>query len=425
MKRKTSILLSLIMVLVMATPAFAAVNLDFNGKSYQPASEPYLEGGVTRVTPDFLINTLGCDVTVAGEIINIVENDNVVQMTLGSTAASVNGVAKTMLRAPEVIEGKTYIPLRFVYESLGGAVEWDGQTETVAIAYNEMRDGMTADELMGKSSAVVTKAGRYKMAADVQSDIDMTVRESAKDEQTMKMKMDSKIEAWLQAEPLIMYMKQKAAIDMPSAPSPAPQAIDTEMVLNQDGMFMTMPDIGWVKMDLEGLDIQALMKQSMAQDPATAMQQVKDMGMCLSFANDQVKNDKQYWVLNGTMGGDIFKSDYFKQFSQQIPAMEQDVDMQKLLQDMDLDLVYAIWIDKETFYNDYMDMTGNMKLNMDMPASQESQGGSMAMAMDMTASYTMSDYGKEFSIPEIKDARSMQEVTAEQMAVPEPGEVQQ
>ncbi|MDD4171319.1 MAG: hypothetical protein PHQ94_03690, partial [Syntrophomonas sp.] len=270
----------------------------------------------------------------------------------------------------------------------------------------------------------VTKAGRYKMAADVQSDIDMTVRESAQDDQTMKMKMDSKIEAWLQAEPLIMYMKQKANIDMPSAPSPAPQAIDTEMVLNQEGMFMTMPDIGWVKMDLEGLDIQALMKQSMAQDPAAAMQQIKDMGMCLSFANDQVKNDKQYWVLTGTMGGDIFKSDYFQQFSKQMPAMEQDVDMQKLLQDMDLDLVYTIWIDKETFYDDYMDMTGKMKLNMDIPASQESQGGSMTMAMDLTASYTMSDYGREFSVPEIKDARSMQEVILEQKGVPAPGQGQ-
>mgnify|MGYP001177783480 CR=1 FL=1 len=417
MRHKISIFLSIVMVLLMAAPALAAVNLDVNGRAYEPANETYLENGITTVTLDVIANTVGCDVTYEGNNIKIVENDNVLQMTLGSTTALLNGAEKTMPKAPEVINGKTYIPLRFVFESLGAKVDWQGQSNTVAVTYNETRDGLTAEEMMAKSTAVMNEVGRYKMVVNMQNIIDATVKETGKDPENMKMNMDADIEAWIQMDPIVMYLKQKATMDAPEAPNPAPQAIETEMLMNQDGIFMTMPEIGWVKMDLQGLDFEELMKQSMTQDPATAMQQIKDMGMSLSFANDQEKNGKQYWVLNCTMGGDIFKSDYFKQISQQIPTLEPGMaDIQKMLEEMDLDFTYSVWIDKETFYNDYMNLAGTMKFNMDIPATEVSPGGSMDMAMDMKASYTMSDYGLEFSTPDVTNARDFEEVMAEQAA---------
>lgn len=418
MRKRISLLLSIVMILVMVTPALAAVNLDFNGRDYQPVYESYLEDGITTVTLDVIAETLGCDAVVEDQIVKIIENDNVLQMTLGSTSAIVNGAEKTMPKAPEVINNQIYVPLRFVYESFGAVVDWEGQTKTVAITYNETRDGMTADELMAKSTAVMNEVGTYKMAADVQANIDATVKETGKDPESMKMNMDADIEAWIQMDPIVMYMIQKASIDMPEAPTqlPAPQTIETEMLMNEDGIFMTMPGIGWVKMDLEGLDFQELMKQSMAQDPASIMQQMKDMGMTLTFANDQEKEGRKYWVLNSAMGDDIFKSDYFEQVSQQLSAIGQDIDLQKMLEAMELDFYYSVWIDKETLYNDYMDLAGTMKFKMDLPAAEGSPGGSMDMAMDMEVVYSMMDYGVEFSTPDVKDARDFEEVMAEQMA---------
>jgi len=95
MKGKVTILLTLIMVLLMATPTLAA-NLEFNGKPYQPKQAPSIESGVTRVTPDVIMNFLGCDVAVEGDSITITENDKTIQMTVGSTAAVVNGETLTM-----------------------------------------------------------------------------------------------------------------------------------------------------------------------------------------------------------------------------------------------------------------------------------------------------------------------------------------
>jgi hypothetical protein len=212
-------------------------------------------------------------------------------------------------------------------------------------------------------------------------------------------------------------MKQNMAIDVPGAPVPGAQTVQTEMVMNQDGMFMTMPEIGWVKMDLEGLDMEELMKQSMTQDPATVMQMMKDMGMTISFDQDQEKNGKQYWVIKATMDGDILNSDYFKQLIQQVPGLEQDLDLEQLLKNLDLDLTYDQWIEQETFYTDYMNLSGDITFIMDLPADPTgTASGPMEMAMTLNAAYAMSDYGQEFALPDIENARDFEEVMAEQMA---------
>ncbi len=398
MQRKATILLTLIMVLIMAVPTLAA-DLDLNGKPYQPAQELYLEGGISRVTPADIVNILGCNVSVDGDSITIVENDNVIQMTMGSTAAIVNGEGQTMPRAPEIIADQTYLPLRFVLESVGAIVGWEGQTSTVTIEYNETREGMTAEEIMAKSSTIMNQTGRYKMTADTQN------------------------------EPLLMYLKQKTVMNAPESPTPEPQTVTMEMVFNEDGMFMNMPETGWLKMDLEDLNMEELMKQSMSQDPTAVMEQIKEMGMSLTFANDQQKEGKDYWILNATMGGDLFKNDYFNNIMQQMPALEndEDMDMQKLLEGMELDFVYTVWVDQATFYNDYMELVGKMKYSMDIPATEQSPASNMELIMAMQGNCTMSDYGLEFTVPEVKDARDYEEYLTEQMAqleqqvlVPEP-----
>lgn len=427
-KKIVSVLLSVALVLVMVVPSLAAVNLDFNGRDYQPIYETYLEDGITTVSLDVIAQTLGCDVIVDGDNIKIVENEQVAELTLGSTLANVNGTEKTMPVAPEAINDQIYVPLRFVLESFGAAIDWEESSKTVVITYNETRDGMTPEELMAQSTAAMNAAGTYKMMVDAQSIIDATATETGKDPESMKMNMDSDIEAWIQMDPMVMYMIQKASVKMPEAPIeptelPAPQEIVTEMLMNQDGIFMTMPEIGWVKMDLGGLDYQELLKQSMTQDPASVMQQMEDMGMSLAFANDREKDGQKYWVIDCAVAGDILKSDYFKQISQQMEAIgQQEVDLQKMLEGMDLDFDYSIWINKETLFNDYMDLSMTMQFKMDMPVVEGSPGGSMDMAMDMDAHYTLLDYGQEFSVPEVKDARDFNEVMAEQMAAATPTE---
>ena len=416
MKRKLAIVMAFMLILVMAAPAFAAVNLDINGKAYPLSSEPSLNNGITAMPLEEVSTALECSAAIVqGDIIRLQKNETTLQMTVGSTTAVLNEAEKTMPMAPSRVGDQVYIPLRFVAESLGATVAWNDQTQTVGITYQETRDGMTADELLARSNQAMTEAGRYKMAVDLKAKVNARMAgegQAPESIESMQMDMDSHIDAWTQMDPLLMYMKQKANVNAPGAPAPGPQMVETEMVLSTDGMFMTMPGVGWVKMDLEGMNFEELMKQSMAQDPATAMKQMKDLGMSLSFANDQEKDGKKYWVIKVAMGSDVFKSDYLKQ----IPGMGSDEDLQKMLQNTDLDIDYSVWINQETLYMDIMDLDGTMSIKVDIPAAEGSPAGQMDMNMDMKAVYTLFDYGKTFDVPQITDARDFEEVIAEQMA---------
>ena len=415
MKRKISIILSLILVMALATPVFAAVDLDVNGRDYMPSSELYLENGVTLVPLNVISDVLGCEASV-GEDIKLEENNNVLKMKVGKTEALVNEVSQTMPMAPRMIAGKVYVPLRFVLESLGAQVGWDGETNRVSIIYTETRNGMTAEEIMAKSSVAMTEANQYKMQGDMQTTV--KVNADLSDDEALNMSMDMKgtAEAWMQMEPVVMYMKQNMTVDVPDAPTPGAQTMETEMVLNEDGIFMTMPEVGWVNMDLGGLDLEALMKQSMTQDPTAAMQQMRDMGMIVSFGQDQVKDGKKYYVINAVMGSDTLNNEYYDQLTQQMSALGLDVDLQQMLENMDIDMVYEMWLDQETLYTDYMDMSGDIKFAINLPATEETPAGTMNMAMTLQAFFTMSDYGQEFTVPDVTGARDFEEVLAEQVA---------
>ena len=57
----------------------------------------------------------------------------VVKTTIGDKNIYVNGVKKTMDVAPVIVNGRTLVPVRFVSEALGCDVEWNPKARTVYI----------------------------------------------------------------------------------------------------------------------------------------------------------------------------------------------------------------------------------------------------------------------------------------------------
>ncbi|MEN6391000.1 MAG: stalk domain-containing protein, partial [Syntrophomonas sp.] len=54
-------------------------------------------------------------------------------LQIGKTNAIVNGKAQTLDSPPEIVDGRTLVPLSFVATALGARVAWDEPTETVSI----------------------------------------------------------------------------------------------------------------------------------------------------------------------------------------------------------------------------------------------------------------------------------------------------
>ncbi len=57
-----------------------------------------------------------------------------IEMWIGKTAFVVNGVSKEMSVAPQLVKGKTFIPIRYITDNLDLAMEWNNETKVITIS---------------------------------------------------------------------------------------------------------------------------------------------------------------------------------------------------------------------------------------------------------------------------------------------------
>jgi len=103
-----------------------------------PKVKPYIdENDRTMVPARFIAETLGADVDWNPETrqITIVTAERTIVMTVGSKTYTINGIAYTMDTEPVIIKAwnRTAVPIRFVSQALGRAVEWDPVNRLVLI----------------------------------------------------------------------------------------------------------------------------------------------------------------------------------------------------------------------------------------------------------------------------------------------------
>lgn len=72
--------------------------------------------------------------------VTIVRKDKTVEVTNGVKTGLVNGVKKVLDEPVQIINGSTYVPLRFVSESLGAKVKWTAKTKTADISVYDYKD---------------------------------------------------------------------------------------------------------------------------------------------------------------------------------------------------------------------------------------------------------------------------------------------
>ena len=98
---------------------------------------------------------LGATVVYYSGQINATGNGRSVHLTIGSTAALVNGNPVTIDVAPYVIGGRTLVPLRFISQSLGATVDYNYSTQVVTVISPGQSAGITLINMNPGSGAVV------------------------------------------------------------------------------------------------------------------------------------------------------------------------------------------------------------------------------------------------------------------------------
>jgi len=432
--KKSIAILTTFLLLFFANPVLAQVYFDVNGRYFTPDSEVITRNNMVLVPADMIVKTLGAELTVDEGQICIRENDQTLQMTVGNRQARLNDQDLTMPVAPEMLDDQVWLPLRFVFETLGAKVKWSNYDQRITITYEETRNGLSAVEMLAKSSKLLQDSNSYKMEVDTNNNIHMLGPSDNNSEKLQEIiaKMTGYVDAYIQYQPLLMHMIQDMDIimsDNPDFPKDITQSVRTEMVCNNNGMYMTIPQQGWVKLTIPGVDMQELMNQSMNQDPLTSVNMINDLSMAVAYANDIEKGGEKYWVIDVTLGNNAIQM-YMQQIQQIESVFELPGDNQAILdlfKNLDFDIKYRILINQKNTHTEYMDVYGNYFLTMEVPVEEdeitdkdidipekEPNTVNINMGADIEASYTLSDFGVKFEVPDVSEAKTMEEIMKEQ-----------
>jgi len=113
-----------------------------NGVSQSLDSPPVIKNGRTLVPIRAIIESLGGTVSWDGVArkATVALGDTSLELWIGKSVARVNGMntpidSTNAKVVPEIINGRTMLPLRFVSENLGATVTWEQSTQTITITY--------------------------------------------------------------------------------------------------------------------------------------------------------------------------------------------------------------------------------------------------------------------------------------------------
>ena len=115
--------------------AINSVVADVFGKQVVNDVAPIIRNDRTMLPARFVAEALGASVEwdEAAQKVTITKENTVIEITIGSNIAFVNGM-EVLLDSPAFIENsRTYLPLRFIAENLGAEVEWNQELQQIYI----------------------------------------------------------------------------------------------------------------------------------------------------------------------------------------------------------------------------------------------------------------------------------------------------
>lgn len=118
-----------------ATAAPATISVKINGKAQAYDQPPMIVKGRTLVPLRGIFESLGATVKWDGntQTITATKGSTSVTIKVGAAKATINGKSVALEAPATIVKGRTLVPARFVSEALGANVEWDAKSRTVLI----------------------------------------------------------------------------------------------------------------------------------------------------------------------------------------------------------------------------------------------------------------------------------------------------
>lgn len=374
-KRIITLILTLVFTFGLMTVASAAnpVKLQFNGKNLTSEVPPVIQSGKTLVPVRVISETLGADVNWDPQTrtVTIVKNNDTIILVIDSKDVKKNGIALNKQEVPaRIMNGKTMVPVRFVSEALGAQIGWDGATKTVKINFLEKKNGMTAGELLEKSTVAMAAYDTYKFTAN--GDMKLVVPK------TPAMNMNLTMEGAFR-KPAEMYFKETVEAKIPNAPQ---QKTTVEMYTYDGKFYQKIDDSEWQPLDIT---LPAdMMAQLQNQDPAAAIEQMKKFGLIVTYGNEVKIDGKDYYALYVRIDEANFK----KYLQESLAQLETPGE---LFNGMKFELSYRGYVNKDTLILE--------KINYDGVLSMTAEGETLKMFIDLDMA--MFDFNAPVTMPDV------------------------
>ncbi len=141
MKNTSQILAASALSLALATHvARADIAVTLNGQPLATAASPMQVNGRTLVPMRDIFEALGAQLewNPVAQTITAQKDLTKIQLAINNPDALVNGRNVRLEQPATLINGRTYVPLRFVAEATGAQVEWNGPLQMVSIRSNAL-----------------------------------------------------------------------------------------------------------------------------------------------------------------------------------------------------------------------------------------------------------------------------------------------
>ncbi len=199
-KRLLTTVFMIALLVVFFVPTAIAENDISVFINSQPLSldvSPQVVNGRTLVPLRAIFEALGASVewNAADQSITATKEGQVLTLTVGSSTALNNGTTVQLDTPPQIIDGRTLVPLRFVSENMGAEVGWDASTHQVSVV---------------SQAAVNPQAATANMINP--SKIDGIIRDSSR--QFQKLTRIEKISPEIALSKQIELLKQQPEIDL-------------------------------------------------------------------------------------------------------------------------------------------------------------------------------------------------------------------
>jgi hypothetical protein len=164
---KSSLVAGVLAVILLCTPAAAgmaqvqgaSIHLIVNGERISTEQPPIKRNGSIFVPLRSIFEALHATVSYKPESKEIIGNKGTltIELKIGTNTAYKNQQPIPLSETPFLVNNSVYVPVRFISETLGAQVNWDGGTQTVQIqldeAANDSADMKSNTESMASDAA--------------------------------------------------------------------------------------------------------------------------------------------------------------------------------------------------------------------------------------------------------------------------------